>query len=134
MTAAFDVPLSPYLVFLGIGFELSADQITGRLDYRPELIGNPLIPALHGGVTAAFLETTAQVTLLNQLRKGQAPRVIDMSIDYLRPGLAQNAYALAQIIRSGRRYASVDVRAWQQTPEKPFATARVHFGMTSHGE
>ena len=52
---------------------VAEEDITGHpADYRtflawartvPKLIGNPLLPAIHGGVTAAFLEVTAIVEL-----------------------------------------------------------------------
>ena len=46
----------PYIQFLGIQFERSGDELTGILPFDQKLIGNPLLPAIHGGVTAAFLE------------------------------------------------------------------------------
>ncbi|VDC30038.1 PaaI family thioesterase [Pseudogemmobacter humi] len=128
----------PYLAFLGIRFETAGNELTGVLPYAPDLIGNPLIPALHGGVTAAFLEVTAITGLVwSGLRQGviavQAPvilpKTIDLTIDYLRPGTARDAFARARINRSGRRYASVHVEAWQDEPDRPFAQATGHFLM-----
>ena len=49
----------PYAQFLGISFDRRGDELTGILHFSDKLIGNPLLPALHGGVTAAFLEMTA---------------------------------------------------------------------------
>ena len=45
----------PYIRFLGISFERHGDELTAVLAFDENLIGNPLLPALHGGVTAAFL-------------------------------------------------------------------------------
>ena len=53
----------PYIRFLGIQFERRGDELTGILPFDEKLIGNPLLPAIHGGVTAAFLEVTAIITL-----------------------------------------------------------------------
>ena len=53
----------PYARFLGIAFERRGDELTALLPFQPALIGNPLIPALHGGATAAFLEVTAIIEL-----------------------------------------------------------------------
>ena len=53
----------PYVQFLGIAFDRRGDELTAVLPYDDKLIGNPAIPALHGGVTAAFLEVTAIVSL-----------------------------------------------------------------------
>ena len=53
----------PYMTWLGITFERRGDELTAILPYDEKLIGNPMIPALHGGVTAAFLESTALIEL-----------------------------------------------------------------------
>ncbi len=137
----------PYIQFLGIEFERRGDELTGILPFDQKLIGNPMLPAIHGGVTAAFLEVTAIITLswaylwedvesgaLNAegLAQGEMPRLpktIDISTDYLRSGLPRDAYARARVVRSGRRYASVHVEAWQDNRDRLFAQATGHFLM-----
>lgn len=137
----------PYIQFLGIGFDRRGDELTGLLNYDDKLIGNPFLPAIHGGVTAAFLEVTSIITLswsflwpdiesgvldVDQLAKGDLPRMpktIDFTVDYLRSGLPRDAYARATVSRAGRRYASVRVEAWQDNREKLFAQATGHFLM-----
>ena len=57
------------------------------------------------------------------------PKTIDFAVDYLRPGLPRDAYARARVNRSGRRYASVHVEAWQDNRARPFAQATGHFLM-----
>ena len=57
------------------------------------------------------------------------PKTIDFTIDYLRTGLPRDAYARARVNRSGRRYASVHVEAWQDNRARPFAQATGHFLM-----
>lgn len=137
----------PYIRFLGIRFDRQGDEITAHLPFQPMLIGNPVIPALHGGVTAAFLEVAAIIelswsTLWEDLSAGRMnpdavtpghlpplPKTIDFTVDYLRAGQAKDCFATARINRSGRRYASVHVESWQDARGKPFASAVVHFLM-----
>ncbi|CUH27001.1 putative protein, possibly involved in aromatic compounds catabolism [Jannaschia seosinensis] len=136
----------PYIRFLGIGFERRGDELTGVLRYDDKLIGNPALPALHGGVTAAFLEVTAIVTLSwamlwDDLEAGRLdaeemsldalrlPKTIDFTVDYLRSGLPRDAYARARLNRSGRRYSSVHVEGWQDNRGKLFAQGTGHFLM-----
>ena len=57
------------------------------------------------------------------------PKTIDFTIDYLRAGLPRDAYARARVNRSGRRYASVHVEAWQDNRARLFAQATGHFLM-----
>jgi acyl-coenzyme A thioesterase PaaI-like protein len=137
----------PYIQFLGIHFDRRGDELTGILPYADKLIGNPMLPALHGGVTAAFLEVTAIVELswtmlweeveagrldaetLDPTSLPRLPKTIDFSVDYLRTGLPRDAYARARVNRSGRRYASVHVEAWQDNRTRLFAQATAHFQM-----
>ena len=53
----------PYARFLNITFDRRGDELTAQLNFDEKLIGNPFLPAIHGGVTAAFLEVTAVMTL-----------------------------------------------------------------------
>lgn len=142
----------PYVQFLGIHFDRRGDELTGVLTYSDDLIGNPLLPALHGGVTAAFLEVTAVLTLtwsriwedvesgaitLDDLEAGKLPRfpkTADFTVDYLRSGLPRDAYARARVNRSGRRYASVHVEAWQDNRDRLFAQGTGHFVMPGSRE
>ncbi|MEO0486424.1 MAG: PaaI family thioesterase [Pseudomonadota bacterium] len=137
----------PYIQYLGMSFDRRGDELTGVLTYDDKLIGNPMLPALHGGVTAAFLEITAVVTLSwaglwSDLEAGvietddpdaitlpRLPKTIDLTVDYLRSGLPRDAYARARITRFGRRYSSVHVEGWQDNRERPFAQATGHFLM-----
>jgi len=142
----------PYIKFLDITFDRRGDELTGVLHYDPKLIGNPMLPALHGGVTAAFLEVTAIVTLSwamiwDDLEAGRIdvetltpetlprlPKTIDFSVDYLRAGLPRDAYARARLNRSGRRYSSVHVEAWQDNRARLFAQGTGHFRMPARKE
>ena len=54
-------------------------------------------------------------------------------MDYLRSGLPRDAYARARVNRSGRRYASVHVEAWQDNRTRMFAQATGHFVMPDPG-
>lgn len=137
----------PYSQFLGIEFDRRGDELTAVMPFQDTLIGNPLLPALHGGATAAFLEVTAIIGLSwsmlwdeiengrldpERLAEGKLPRLpktIDFTVDYLRSGLPRDAYGRAQVARSGRRYASVHVEAWQDNRARPFAQASGHFLM-----
>ncbi|HAW48994.1 thioesterase [Roseovarius sp. A46] len=137
----------PYIRFLGVEFERRGDELTAVMPFDEKLIGNPLLPALHGGATAAFLEITAIIglswsMLWEEIESGavdpetlaggrlpRLPKTIDFTVDYLRSGLPRDAYARAQVNRSGRRYASVRVEAWQDNRSRPIAQATGHFLM-----
>ncbi|HVY02931.1 MAG TPA: PaaI family thioesterase [Caulobacterales bacterium] len=117
----------PYVRFLGVEASLSGDELTARLPYKPELIGNTMIPALHGGALGAFMEMTALAQLALGQPAGALPKVIDVTIEYLRPGRAQATFARADVRKAGRRVANVHVEAWQDARDKPIAFLRGHF-------
>lgn len=137
----------PYIRHLGVTFDRRGDELTAILPFNETLIGNPFLPALHGGAIGAFLEITAMMeltwaTVWQQMESGGAaaeaiergdfpalPKTIDFTVDYLRSGLPRDAYARARVNRSGRRYASVHVEAWQDNKTRMFAQATGHFLM-----
>ncbi len=130
----------PYIQYMGIRFDRRGDELTGVMPYQDMLIGNPMLPALHGGATSAFLETTAIIELSwammwDRMEAGEnvgnlrLPKTIDFTVDDLRTGLPRDAYARATINRFGRRYASVHVEAWQDNRTRMFAQATGHFLM-----
>ena len=137
----------PYISFLGVDFDRRGDEITAILPFKEELIGNPSLPALHGGSIAAFLEISAIIGLSwaqiwhqiedpelgvsssDSAGKFSLPKTIDFSVDYLRSGLPRDSYARAKVNRAGRRYASVHVEAWQDNRDRLFAQGTGHFLM-----
>lgn len=121
----------PYVEYLGIREALSDGQPLFRLPYQDKLIGNPHLPALHGGVIAGFAETAAILHLIHTLGGSKFPKGIDFSIDYLRAGRPEETFAACEVVRLGSRVALVQVRCWQRAPDYPITVARGHFLLTS---
>jgi len=133
----------PYIQFLGIEFERHGDELTAVMPFHEQNIGNPMIPALHGGATAAFLEVAAIIelswamtwedmeagTIIHDSPRILLPKTIDFTVDYLCSGLPRDAYARARVNSLGRRYASVHVEGWQDNKSRIFAQATGHFLM-----
>ena len=117
----------PYARFLGIQAQVSSKGLTTILPFAPHMIGNISIPALHGGVIGAFMEMTALAQLTLGQSAGPLPKVVDVTIEYLRPGRTQTTFARAEVRKAGRRVANVHVEAWQDDPGKPIAFLRGHF-------
>ncbi len=118
---------TPYTQFLGITLERTDDEFICRLPYRADLIGNPLLPALHGGVIGALLESAAIFHLLWTAGSNAIPKTINLSIDYLRPGRPLDTFARGVATKQGRRVANVRVEAWQEARDRPIAAAHCHF-------
>jgi hypothetical protein len=132
----------PYIRFLGVQFDRRGDELTAVLPFRdrPDRQPSPAGAARRGdgGLPGdrAMIEL-AWSTLWDGVENDGAlpagplrlPKTIDFTIDYLRAGLPRDAYARARVNRSGRRYASVHVEAWQDNRARLFAQATGHFLM-----
>ena len=123
--------LMPYARFIGTRLIDIDGEVRVQLPYRDGLIGNAQMPAIHGGVTAAFMENAALLKLLLELDETRVPKSIDFSLDYLKPGRPEDTYADCRISRAGQRVAHVRVNCWQRSPEQLIAVARGHFLLTS---
>ena len=117
----------PYLRFLGMRAELAGDEMTAILPFDHQLVGNVMIPALHGGVIGAFLEATALAQLSVTHGSSKVHKTIDVTIEYLRPARAMTTYARADLRKVGRRVANIHVEAWQEARDHPVAALRGHF-------
>lgn len=117
----------PYARMIGIRVMRLGDEMIFRLPVNKDNIGNPILPALHGGVLAGFMELSAMLELMVSMNSPVFPKIIDFSVDYLRAGLSRDTYATCQVWRQGRRVGNVAITAWQTRTEEPVATARAHF-------
>jgi uncharacterized protein (TIGR00369 family) len=117
----------PYARFLGITIEDHGGDLVCKLTYKPELIGNTLIPALHGGTMGALLESTAVFGLIRDAEIATLPRIVNITVEYLRSARAVDTFARAEIVRHGRRVVAVRALAWQEDRDRPIAAANAHF-------
>lgn len=119
--------LVPYAQTVGLEAFYDPAGLVTVLRYRDSNIGNTRIPAIHGGVIGALLEHAAILHLLEQTELAMVPKIINLSVDYLRPCHAVDTFARGRVIRQGRRVVNVRAEAWQDAPERPVAAAHAHF-------
>jgi uncharacterized protein (TIGR00369 family) len=117
----------PYARFMGITAELVDGDVVGRMRYSDHLVGNPRVPALHGGTLGALMESTAIFKLLWHGETTAVPKTINITVEYLRSARPEDVFARAEFTRHGRRVANVRVFAYQDDPERPAAVATAHF-------
>jgi uncharacterized protein (TIGR00369 family) len=117
----------PYSAFIGAEVKVDNQRLLYWLDKRPSNIGNPSLPAIHGGVIGGFLELAAAIEIIYNLNVSDMPKVVDFSLDYLRPGRYKTIYASCKVMRQGKQLVNVSATAWQDDEQTPIATARCHF-------
>lgn len=113
----------PYAKFLGLTAAMHGDELITTMGYAEHLIGNPALPALHGGTLGALLESAAIFELLWRAETVVLPKTITVTIDYLRSAGAADTHARALVTRQGRRISNVRVEAWQGDRSAPVASA-----------
>lgn len=98
-----------------------------RLPPNKEFVGNPFIPAVHGGIVAALIDLAGGAALFVEL---QFPTpTIDMRVDYLRPAIAGKALvAEARVKGLGKTVAFVDVEV-QDDDGRLVATGRCAYSV-----
>lgn len=116
----------PYGRFLGVEAALVDGAVVTTLRYGDHLVGNPALPALHGGTLGALLELTAVLTVAWSPDVAALPRPVTITVDYLRSARPVDTRARGVITRHGRRVANVRVDAWQDDPAQPVASAHAH--------
>ncbi len=121
------VDLIPYAGFLGLTAAMQGDDLITTMRYGDHLIGNPALPALHGGTLGALLESAAVFELLFRSETVVLPKTITLTVDYLRSGAPVDTHARGVVTRQGRRVTNVRMEAWQVDRTKPVATAHAVF-------
>jgi len=103
----------PFNKYLGMRFvEIAEGHVRVELPFRPEFIGNPEIPALHGGVISTTLDTAGGVAVWSQARPMDRVSTVDLRVDYLRPGRGEKLIVVAEVVRLGNRVGVAELRAF----------------------
>lgn len=117
----------PYASWLGLTAAMQGDELITTMRYAAHLIGNPSLPALHGGTLGALLESAAIFELLWRAETAVLPKTITLTIDFLRSGAPVDTHARGIVTRQGRRITNVRVEAWQSDRNAPVASAHAVF-------
>ncbi|MBX3208588.1 MAG: hotdog fold thioesterase [Labilithrix sp.] len=111
--------LIPFNRYLGVRMA-GADVGFARLEvpFRDELVGDPLRPALHGGVLSALADAAGGAAVWTGIEDERARvSTIDLRIDYLRPAKLELVVAEARVVRIGNRVGVADVRLFHPSSE-----------------
>ena len=117
----------PFARTLGVRAYNSGGMFFSHLPYRPELIGNPVLPALHGGAVGAFLEVSSllHAGLMAEVKGRLIP--VSITIDYLRSAQPVDTFAQVEIHRQGRSVINLTAKAWQKEPHRPVTMLHGNF-------
>jgi uncharacterized protein (TIGR00369 family) len=100
----------PFNKLLGLkAIKISAEQVEIMLPFKPELIGDPLRMALHGGTISMLIDTAGGAVAFMNVGDGDRVSTVDLVVDYLRPGPAADIVARARVVRRGNRVCTANV-------------------------
>jgi uncharacterized protein (TIGR00369 family) len=116
----------PFNALLGLRLDdLSSGFCRMSVPFRPELIGDPLRRALHGGVLSAVIDTCGGAAIWTQIEKGDALSTVDLRVDYLRPGQPQDFIVDGRVLRLGNRVGVAEMIAYHPGLEQePIASGK----------
>lgn len=106
---------APFNKLLGIRSEsVESGRCVLTLPVRPEFVGDPRRPALHGGVLSALIDTAGGAAAWSALAPGESVSTVDLRVDYLEPaGLGAPLRAEAELVRKGNRVCHVRIALTQ---------------------
>ena len=126
-TVNANVARGPFFRFLNFEVQSMDDfHAEAEMTFEAHHIGNPIMEHYHGGIIASFMEATAAIAVQPDFTEVPA-KPINLTVDYLRPGVKGPLYARANVTRKGKRIASVSVITWQTGREKQVAEGLYHF-------
>jgi uncharacterized protein (TIGR00369 family) len=116
----------PHAELQGICLEsIDGEEVTMRLPYREELVGNPDTGAIHSGVLTVLLDHTLGTAGLCCDKVGPTiTPTLDLRIDHL--GIApanRDILAVARVYKVTRRVIFVEGFAYCESRDKPIARA-----------
>ena len=101
-----------------------------RIPFRPELVGDPRRPALHGGVMSALADVCGGFAVWTSCRLEDRIATIDLGVDYLRPAPDRDLMAEATVRLLGNRVGNAHVVIYSAgEPEKHVAVGRAVYNI-----
>ncbi len=93
--------------------------------FRPEFVGDPFRPALHGGIISTLIDACGGAAVWSALSPQDRVSTVDLRVDYLRPGEMAPLVAEGTVVRLGNRVGVVDIRVYHPGREEhPIATGK----------
>ncbi len=116
----------PFNRVLGISIEeLGTGRAVFSVPFEPKLVGDPVRPALHGGVLSALADTCGGCAVWSSIGEADRVSTIDLRVDYLRPARLEDLHAIGEVLRVGNRVGVAKISLFHpSTPDELVAEAK----------
>ena len=102
---------APFNRWMGLSLlALEDEAVEIGLTWREEMISNPRMRVVHGGVLGALIDTSADFAVAAKL--GEPVPTVDMRVDYHRPASPGNLRARARVVRLGSTLAVAETEVF----------------------
>ena len=106
-----------------------------RIEWQPNLVGNPETGVLHGGAITAMLDACSGMSVATLLKQPEPFATLDLRIDYAKPADPRKpVFAEAECYRITRSVAFTRAFAHHGDPKDPIAAAAGTFMLGTKGE
>ncbi|WP_430415193.1 hotdog fold thioesterase [Parasphingorhabdus sp.] len=101
--------IAPFHRWLGLKIvQQSSDQLELEMPWRDELVSNPVIGAVHGGILASLIDLTGLYAII--AAGGVARATVDLRVDYHRAATNGPLRAIGQVVKLGKTISTADTR------------------------
>lgn len=116
----------PFNRVLGIDIlELTPGRAVLTVPFKDDLVGDPIRPALHGGVISALADTCGGCAVWSAIGDQDRVSTIDLRVDYLRPGKLEDLHATGVVLRVGNRVGVATISLFHPSaPDELVAEAK----------
>jgi uncharacterized protein (TIGR00369 family) len=115
--------------------ELGSGTCRIVVPFRPEFVGDPQRPALHGGVMSTLADAAGGLAVFSTFGDFETRvSTVDLRIDYLRRGVLEDLTCDAEVIRVGNRVAVTSMSVTQQAGTRVVAEARAVYNIVRSGD
>ena len=101
--------IAPFHRWLGLKIvQQNNDQLELEMPWRDELVSNPVIGAVHGGILASLIDLTGLYAII--AAGGIAKATVDLRVDYHRAATNGPLRAIGQVVKLGKTISTADTR------------------------
>ena len=101
--------IAPFHRWLGLKIvQQNNDHLELEMPWREELVSNPVIGAVHGGILASLIDLTGLYAII--AAGGIARATVDLRVDYHRAATNGPLRAIGQVVKLGKTISTADTR------------------------
>lgn len=103
------IQIAPFHRWLGLKIvQQNNDHLELEMPWREELVSNPVIGAVHGGILASLIDLTGLYAII--AAGGIARATVDLRVDYHRAATNGPLRAIGQVVKLGKTISTADTR------------------------